>query len=143
MQKQKKKERNIAIAKSVAKGTSIAAGVSIAAIVLLALGLRVFNVPEEYITIINQVLKAASIVIGTIFGVGTGGQMGYVKGAAIGGSYMALGLGVSMMLSAAWFTPLSIVADLALGGAVGAIGGAITANMSPRVSNKKKAKAPA
>ncbi len=137
MQKQKKKERNIAIAKSVAKGTSVAAGVSIAAIVLLALGLKVFNVPEEYITIINQVLKAASIVIGTIFGVGAGGQMGYVKGAAIGGSYMALGLGASMILSAAWLTPLSIVADLALGGAVGAIGGAVTANMSPKVSKKK------
>ena len=140
MQKQKKRERNIALVKTVAKGTSIAAGVSVAAIVLLALGLRVFDVPQEYIAIINQVLKAASIVIGTLFGVGAGAQQGYVKGAAIGGSYMAAGLCASMLASSAWFSPLTIISELAIGGALGAIGGAITANLSPKPAKAKPAK---
>lgn len=137
MVKQRNASKKVAIAKAVAKGTSLAAGISVAAIVLLALGLKIFDVPDEYITIINQVLKAASIVLGTLFGVGAGGESGYLKGAFIGGSYMAVGMGASMLATMQAMTPIAIVSDLALGGAVGAVSGALTANMKPKIAKAK------
>lgn len=140
MQKKRKSIANQAFVKAVAKGTTGAAAISIGVIVLFSLALKIFKIPDEYIGPINQILKAISIVFGTMMGVGRGGEQGYIKGALTGGSYMTLGMAASMLLSMQLLSPLSIVSELALGGAIGAISGAIAANLKPKTAKSAKTK---
>ncbi len=131
MRKNKAKTKgteNRAFLTSVVKGTGVAAGVSVLAIVGLAMALRFFDVSENTITIINQILKVASVVLGVLMGVGRGGAQGYAKGAVTGGAYMALGLGAALA-AGSLFTLPQLLSELAIGAAVGALSGAVAANM--------------
>lgn len=135
MAKAKRSQRGPMI-KAVGKGVLGAAGVSLLGIVLFALALKVLNLPDSVISIINQIIKILSVLAGSYLSVGVAGDKGAVKGALSGAGYMAVGLTSSMIIAGQLAAPLMILSDLALGGAVGALGGAILANMAPRTKNK-------
>ena len=126
--------------KSAALGAlrGLAVAVGITALGMLALGLMAgyTAVPDDTIRLMNQCLKLASVLLGTLAAVGMGGERGLVKGMAVGALYMLLGLGILGLVSgmnADWST---LAGEVLIGAAVGGAAGALLANLPARRSRR-------
>lgn len=126
--------------KSAALGTlrGLAVAVGITALGMLALGLMAgyTAVTDDTIRLMNQCLKLASVLLGTLAAVGMGGERGLVKGMAVGALYMLLGLGILGLVSgmnADWST---LAGEVLIGAAVGGAAGALLANLPARRSRR-------
>lgn len=126
--------------KSAALGTlrGLAVAVGITALGMLALGLMAgyTAVTDDTIRLMNQCLKLASVLLGTLAAVGMGGERGLVKGMAVGALYMLLGLGILGLASgmnADWST---LAGEVLIGAAVGGAAGALLANLPARRSRR-------
>ena len=126
--------------KSAALGAlrGLAVAVGITALGMLALGLMAgyTAVTDDTIRLMNQCLKLASVLLGTLAAVGMGGERGLVKGMAVGALYMLLGLGILGLASgmnADWST---LVGEVLIGAAVGGAAGALLANLPARRSRR-------
>lgn len=126
--------------KSAALGAlrGLALAVGITALGMLALGLMAgyTAVTDDTIRLMNQCLKLASVLLGTLAAVGMGGERGLVKGMAVGALYMLLGLGILGLASgmnADWST---LAGEVLIGAAVGGAAGALLANLPARRSRR-------
>ena len=126
--------------KSAALGAlrGLAVAVGITALGMLALGLMAgyTAVTDDTIRLMNQCLKLASVLLGTLAAVGLGGERGLVKGMAVGALYMLLGLGILGLASgmnADWST---LAGEVLIGAAVGGAAGALLANLPARRSRR-------
>lgn len=126
--------------KSAALGAlrGLAVAVGITALGMLALGLMAgyTAVTDDTIRLMNQCLKLASVLLGTLAAVGMGGERGLVKGMAVGALYMLLGLGILGLVSgmnADWST---LAGEVLIGAAVGGAAGALLANLPARRSRR-------
>ena len=126
--------------KSAALGAlrGLAVAVGITALGMLALGLMAgyTAVTDDTIRLMNQCLKLASVLLGTLAAVGMGGERGRVKGMAVGALYMLLGLGILGLVSgmnADWST---LAGEVLIGAAVGGAAGALLANLPARRSRR-------
>ncbi len=126
--------------KSAALGAlrGLAVAVGITALGMLALGLMAgyTAVTDDTIRLMNQCLKLASVLLGTLAAVGMGGERGLVKGMAVGALYMLLGLGILGLASgmnADWST---LAGEVLIGAAVGGAAGALLANLPARRSRR-------
>lgn len=116
---------------SILKGVFAAAAATLVGMLLIAL-LTVFSrISDNTLTILNQLLKFISILLGVRIAVGRGGSRGFVTGAVTAALYMLSGYVLYVCLGGLYDT-VSMLCELLLGAAVGAVTGAVLANMRPK-----------
>ena len=105
--------------------------VTIAGMFLIAL-LTVFTrISDGTLLTLNQILKILAIILGTFAAVGRGGNRGFVTGTVISLIYMMLGYVMYAALDGKTSTA-AMLGEMLMGSAVGAVTGAILANLPPR-----------
>ncbi|NLF27653.1 MAG: TIGR04086 family membrane protein [Clostridiales bacterium] len=124
---------------TVLKGLLVAAGVTLAGMLLLSLAVVLLGVSDGALSLMNQLLKLVSVLLGVRIAVGLGGTRGFVIGATVALLYMAIGYALYWKLGGAVFSMASMLGEMLLGGAVGAASGAVFANLKPRTRRRAKA----
>ena len=114
------------------KGFLAAILITLAGMLLIALAVTYLHLPDKNIRFLNQLVKVASVILGTCFAVRRGGEMGLATGTLLGLGYMALGYGMYMALGGGSFDFAGVLGEMLVGAAVGAITGTIRANMNAR-----------
>ncbi len=117
---------------SIARGLGAAIAATLLLMVLLGAAVVWLGVSDTAIRIFNQFIKGLSVILGARLSVGIGGEKGFHLGFVVGLLYMILGYFLYLALGGASFNGVSMMGEILLGGAVGAIAGAIFANMPAR-----------
>ncbi len=119
------------ITRGLIKGLIYAVVLTLVSVVLFALIMRAVKPSDIVVSVFNQLLKLAAILVGVWMGVGRGGANGASRGALIGLTYMALGVGLYALLSGQPLSWLAYLADLGMGFAAGGLSGLVVSNLSP------------
>lgn len=109
----------------------IALIVALIAILLSALAVKIFNVSDSAIPIINQVIKSASIFIGCVVALKKPNS-GWLRGIICGFTFAMLSFLVFSALQNNFEFSLSLLNDCALGMVSGMISGIIAVNIRNR-----------
>lgn len=117
---------------ALARGLLSAVGVTLLGMAIVAALALAAKVSDGVIMALNQVIKLAAIVLGALAAVGRGGERGFITGMALAILYMALGYAMYVALGGNAFSVREMLGEILLGAAVGAIAGAVLANMKPR-----------
>lgn len=120
------KEKNSVIA--IFKAVIIAIVVSLIAIIIQALCLKFFNMSEELIPIVNQIIKGLSIFLGCILSI-RGLKNGWLKGLIVGVIYMIVGFTLFSVLYGEFSANITLINDIVLGSITGLLSGVICANV--------------
>ena len=115
-----------------AKGLLAAVGVTLAGMAVIAALTMLAGVSDAVIMALNQVLKLSAISVGALAAIGRGGQRGFFTGMALAMGYMALGYAMYAALGGSAFAVQEMLGEILIGAAIGAIAGAVLANMKPR-----------
>ncbi|MBE7082394.1 MAG: TIGR04086 family membrane protein [Clostridiales bacterium] len=115
--------------KCLLKGSLMALSISLIAICIFAFILRFCDISAGAIKPINQVIKIASILIGSFFALKGVKEMGLITGFCIGIFYTALSFLVFSILNGGFNFNSTLVNDLIFGGIAGAIAGIIAVNI--------------
>lgn len=116
---------------SILKGVLTAAVATLVGMLLIALLTLFSRISDGMLTTLNQLLKFLSILLGTRVSVGRGGSRGFVIGAVTASIYMIAGYALYVCLGGAYDTVV-MLGELLMGATVGAVFGAILANMRPK-----------
>ena len=114
------------------RGLGVAVVTTLLGVAVFALLMQWIKPSEGTVRIFNQVLKLVSIVSGVWAAVGRGGDVGLIRGAAVGLMYMAAGVALYALLSGQSAPVTAYLADLGMGVAGGGIVGLILSNISPK-----------
>lgn len=127
------------VVRQLALGVCAAMAVAIGGILLLALLLNYVLLGDNTIVSLNQLIKALCVFVGTWIAVKPGGTQGLLKGAAVGGIFMLLGWMSLLIMQADVLLPGAMMRDILLGTVIGALSGALMANLPPvmKVPRKK------
>lgn len=117
---------------SVLKGVLAAVAVTLVLMLALAALVVYSDVSDGLIYAVNQAIKLAAIIAGVLIAVGRGGERGFLTGACVAFVYMALGYTAYILLGGVYYSTLSMLGELLLGAAVGAVLGSVIANMRPK-----------
>ena len=120
---------------AILRGVLAAAGGTLVGMTLLATAVIYLQISDAAITAINQVLKVVCVLLGARVAVGVGGKRGFVTGACVGALYLAIGHGLYCALGGA-FAAVTMLGEILLGAAIGAIAGAVLANLRPRARTR-------
>ena len=110
------------------KSVVVAVIISLALILLAALLIKVCNIPTSAIPIINQAIKALSVLVACMVCLKTP-QNGWLKGIAVGLAYIIIAFVIFSLLDGAFDWSLKILNDVAIGSVTGALSGIIAANV--------------
>lgn len=110
------------------KGILMAVVATLALVLVMSLLLKFVSMGDGVVYAVNQVIKAVSILVGCF--VGIRGKLGFLKGAILGIIVMCINYLVFSIISSDWQFGLSNVIDIAIGGVMGLIGGAIKSTLS-------------
>ena len=124
---------------SLLKGLLIAVALTLACMLGMAAALVYLQMSDHLLTVLNQVVKLLAIALGTCAAVPRGGSRGFLTGVEIALLYMALGYGLYVMLGGGSFAVGNMLGEMLLGSAVGAVTGAVRANLSPKRRSRVKA----
>ena len=119
------------------KGLLIAVALTLACMLLMAAALVALQMSDRLLTVLNQIVKLLAIAVGTCVAVPRGGSRGLLTGVEIALVYMALGYAMYVLLGGGSFVVGNMLGEMLLGSAVGAVTGAVRANLSPRRSRVK------
>ena len=119
------------------KGLLIAVALTLACMLLMAAALVALQMSDRLLTVLNQIVKLLAIAVGTCVAVPRGGSRGLLTGVEIALVYMALGYAMYVLLGGGSFAVGNMLGEMLLGSAVGAVTGAVRANLSPRRSRIK------
>lgn len=119
------------------KGLLIAVALTLACMLLMAAALVALQMSDRLLTVLNQIVKLLAIALGTCVAVPRGGSRGLLTGVEIALVYMALGYAMYVLLGGGSFAVGNMLGEMLLGSAVGAVTGAVRANLSPRRSRVK------
>ena len=122
---------------SLLKGLLIAVALTLACMLLMAAALVALQMSDRLLTVLNQIVKLLAIAVGTCVAVPRGGSRGLLTGVEIALVYMALGYAMYVLLGGGSFAVGNMLGEMLLGSAVGAVTGAVRANLSPRRSRIK------
>ena len=120
------------VALALGKGLGAAVLITLVGMALLAAAVVWMPISDGALLALNQVLKIASIFCGAMVAVGLGGRRGFAVGAVVGVLYMVLGYGLYCLLDRAMAPTALLVGEFGLGAAIGALSGAVAANLKPR-----------
>lgn len=124
-------------------GVLAAVGMTLAGMLFMALAVVFAGMPDGTLGALNQVLKLVSVCAGTFAAVGRGGERGFVTGAVVGALYMIAGYASYCCLGQMPFSWPTVAGEIALGASVGALCGAVLANVKPPRRRKRTAHTPA
>lgn len=116
------------------KGLLIAVAFTLACMLLMAAALVALQMSDRLLTVLNQIVKLLAIAVGTCVAMPRGGSRGLLTGVEIALVYMALGYAMYVLLGGGSFAVGNMLGEMLLGSAVGAVTGAVRANLSPRRS---------
>ena len=116
---------------ALARGLAAAVGATLIGMLILASLVVWANLSDAALSALNQALKLLAIAVGVLCAVRIGGEHGLVKGGCVGLIYIALGYGVCALFNDLLITPAMLALELLMGLGVGALCGAITANLRP------------
>ena len=119
---------------SLLKGLLIAVALTLACMLLMAAALVALQMSDRLLTVLNQIVTLLAIAVGTCVAVPRGGSRGLLTGVEIALVYMALGYARYVLLGGGSFAVGNMLGEMLLGSAVGAVTGAVRANLSPRRS---------
>ena len=108
------------------KAVLIALIFSCASILLFALVLYLFSIPNEAIKPINCLIKVLAVFIGCFFSIK--GERGLIKGLIYGGIITVIAFFFFVLLSGTFVFGVSFLWELLLGLTVGAVAGIVTVN---------------
>ena len=126
------------ILKSLALGLFTAVFVTLVAMLLLAAALVYLRFGDRLLTVLNQLLKLVSIVLGVCVAVPRGSERGLATGVLVALIYTVLGYILYLLLGGGSFAVGNMLGEMMLGSAAGAVTGAVRANLSPRGRTKRK-----
>ena len=126
------------ILKSLALGLFTAVFVTLVAMLLLAAALVYLRFGDRLLTVLNQLLKLVSIVLGVCVAVPRGSERGLATGVLVALIYTVLGYILYLLLGGGSFAVGNMLGEMMLGSASGAVTGAVRANLSPRGRAKRK-----
>lgn len=116
---------------SILKGVLVAAAATLVSMLLIALLTLFSRISDGMLTVLNQLLKLLSILLGTRISVGRGGSRGFVIGAVTAAIYMIVGYVLYVFLGG-FYDTVAMLGEVLMGATVGAVFGAILANMRPK-----------
>ena len=119
---------------SLLKGLLIAVALTLVCMLAMAAALVYLQMSDRLLTVLNQLVKLLAIALGTCAAVPRGGSRGLLTGVEIALVYMALGYAMYVLLGGGSFAVGNMLGEMLLGSAVGAVTGAVRANLSPRRS---------
>lgn len=102
--------------------------ITLALILIAALVIKIFNVPGEYIPIINQIIKSVAILVGALAFLREKGG-GFIRGTILGIAYIVVTYLMFSAMNGSFGLSLSVLNDLALGVVSGFISGIIAVNV--------------
>lgn len=105
--------------------------ISLILVVVAAFAIKLFNIPDNAIMIINQIIKGLSILISGLICLKLPSN-GWLRGFIVGLVYILLAFVVFSLLSGEFTFGLSLLNDAALGGVSGLISGIIAVNIRKR-----------
>ena len=124
---------------SLLKGLLISIAITLIGMLLLALWVTFSTLSDSVLTWMNQLLKLAAIIPGVCAAVGRAGHRGFATGAALGLIYAIVGYGLYLALGGGSFSATSMLGEILLCAAAGAVTGAVCANL-PQKSRRRRAK---
>jgi len=113
----------------IVKGLTISIAVSLLLVLVFALVIKTANIPNDYITPVNQAIKALSLLTGSLFSfkIKSGG---WKKGLVLGVLYIVLAYAIFSLLDGKFKFGMSLLYDFLLGAAMGLICGVIAVNIT-------------
>ena len=117
---------------SLFKGLLAAAAVTLLGMVAIAAAAVYAQATDGWIRALNQLLKCAAILVGTLTAVGVGGERGFFTGMALAMTYMALGYAMAVRLGGNSFAVPGMLGEILIGAALGGVFGAIISNLPER-----------
>lgn len=117
------------------KGSMIAIITSLICILFFAFLVKLFGLSDNSLKIVNQIIKAISILIGTFIGLKQNKEKGLIKGLLIGLCYTFFAFLIFSALNGNLSFEKSLLNDCIFGGITGAICGVIAANSKKKNMN--------
>lgn len=124
---------------SILKGVALSLVVTLVFMAGLALLVVRFGLSDNALTALNQLTKVTAIFMGVWASVGRGGQRGFALGAATGLIYMVLSYGIYCLLDGQMVPAGVLAGEFAMGAGLGALSGALVANLRPAKGKKRRA----
>lgn len=124
--------KRIPILLSILKGLLLSIIVTLVGMLLIALLTVFMRISDNLLTTLNQLLKLLAILMGVCASVGRGGSRGFVTGAVVALLYVALGYVFYAALGGSSHSASLMLGEILMGTTVGAVCGAVLANMNPR-----------
>ena len=118
----------------IVKGSMISIAVSLVCILFFAFIVKLFGLSDSSLKIVNQIIKAVSILAGTFIALKNFGEKGLISGLAIGLLYTFFAFMIFSALNGSFNFGKSLLTDVIFGGITGAICGVICVN----TKNKNK-----
>ena len=119
-------------ARSVLRGLGAAVGLTLIGMLILAALVVWARLGDRALIMLNQALKILAIGLGALTAVGPGGRRGLALGGCVGLVYIALGYGLTGLSGLALVTARMLVIEMAMGLLLGALFGALAANLPAR-----------
>ena len=119
----------------VIKGSMISIIVSLICILFFAFVVKLFGLSDGSLKIVNQIIKAFSIFIGTFCGLKKCNQNGLLKGLVIGLCYTFFAFLIFSALNGNFSFEKSLLNDVIFGGITGAICGVISVNAKKKTAS--------
>lgn len=111
------------------KGALISLSATLIMILLFAVLIRFFNIPDGWIFPINQVIKVASIVLGLIAMLKANREQGFLKGVFLGAFYFVLSFFIFSILQGNFSISIKNLYDFLLTTLMGGLVGIILVNI--------------
>lgn len=118
--------------KSLLSGLAAAILFTLAAMLALAAALLGLPIGDNVLRVLNQIIKLIAVVLGCCVAVPRGGEKGLATGLSLALFYIALGYACYLALGGGSFDVVCMLGEILLGGAAGALTGAVRANLPPR-----------
>ncbi len=112
---------------SLCKSVLLAAVFALVGVLIFAAAVKVFELSDPVITLVNQILKTAAILLGCIFGL-KGGKR-FFKGMAVGACTLLLCYVIFTLLAGEPLLRISLLFELIFGAVVGGISGFLSGTL--------------
>ena len=127
----------ISILAAILKGLLAAIALTLVCMVIFAALVVFLHISDTFLAVLNQILKAAAIILGVRFAVGRGGERGFLTGMTLAMLYMVLGYALYVFLGGSAFSVPAMLGEILIGAAAGSVTGAIVSNL-PAKSGRRR-----
>lgn len=122
--------------KQLVLGYLTAVAVTFAAMLLISVGLIFLQISDRLLFILNQITKVLAVFLGTCAAVPRGGSRGFVTGVVVALFYACTGYALYAALGGNALSFPDMLGEMTVCAAVGAVVGAVRANLSPHSRSK-------